>query len=125
MTSKKPKVKTQRTKVVCLSHKEDADGISSAALIREAFGGDTVLEDYPGLMDALEKIKNDEKIKQLFICDLGLSNKTQDEFVQVLSELRKNKVSITYIDHHDLDAKIIRACIICGSMCCHYRLHGR
>src|SRR3972149_1567334 len=65
MVSKKPKVKTQRTKVVCLSHKEDADGISSAALIREAFGGDTILEDYPGLMDALEKIKNDEKIKQL------------------------------------------------------------
>src|SRR3989337_709181 len=108
MASKKPKVKTQRTKVVCLSHKEDADGISSAALIREAFGGDTILEDYPGLMDALEKIKNDEKIKQLFICDLGLSNKNQDEFVQVLSELRKNKVSITYIDHHDLDAKIIK-----------------
>lgn len=107
MASKKPKVKTQRTKVVCLSHKEDADGISSAALIREAFGGDTILEDYPGLMDALEKIKNDEKIKQLFICDLGLSNKNKDEFVQVLSELRKNKVSITYIDHHDLDAKII------------------
>ena len=108
MTSKKPKVKTPRTKVVCLSHKEDADGISSAALIREAFGGDTVLEDYPGLMDALAKIKNDEKIKQLFICDLGLSNKNQDEFVQVLSVLRKNKVSITYIDHHDLDAKIIK-----------------
>src|SRR3990170_1327437 len=104
MVSKKPKVKTQRTKVVCLSHKEDADGISSAALIREAFGGDTILEDYPGLMDALEKIKNDEKIKQLFIFDLGLSNKNQDEFVQVLSELRKNKNSITYIDHHDCAA---------------------
>ncbi|MGI0076892.1 MAG: DHHA1 domain-containing protein, partial [Nitrosopumilaceae archaeon] len=89
MASKKPKVKPQRTKVVCLSHKEDADGISSAALIREAFGGYTILEDYPGLMYALEKIKNDEKIKQLFICDLGLSNKNQDEFVQVLSELRK------------------------------------
>src|SRR3972149_4591169 len=106
MVSKKPKVKTQRTKVVCLSHKEDADGISSAALIREAFGGDTILEDYPGLMDALEKIKNDEKIKQLFICDLGLSNKNQDEFVQILKEKKKNKISITYINHHDLNTKI-------------------
>jgi len=41
-----PKTKTtqqQRTKVICISHKEDADGISSAALIRQAFGGDSVL----------------------------------------------------------------------------------
>ncbi|MFB5630196.1 MAG: DHHA1 domain-containing protein [Nitrosopumilaceae archaeon] len=102
------KIKSKRTKVICLSHKEDADGISSAALIREAFGGDSVLVDYPGQMDALESLKNNEKLKTLFICDLGLSNKNQDEFVQILSDLRKKKVSITYIDHHDLDQKILK-----------------
>jgi RecJ-like exonuclease len=105
----KSKPKSKRTKVICLSHKEDADGISSAALIREAFGGVTVLEDYPGLMDSLEKIKNDEKLSKLFICDLGLSNRNQDEFVQILTEIRKKKVPVTYIDHHDLDKKIIKA----------------
>ena len=51
----KKKSKGKKTKVICLSHKEDADGISSAALIKEAFGGDTSLEDYPGLMDTLKK----------------------------------------------------------------------
>jgi archaea-specific RecJ-like exonuclease len=102
------KIKSKRTKVICLSHKEDADGISSAALIREAFGGDSVLVDYPGQMEALESLKNNEKLKTLFICDLGLSNKNQDEFVQILGELRKKKVSITYIDHHDLDQKILK-----------------
>ncbi len=102
------KSKSKRTKVICLSNKEDADGISSAALIREAFGGDSVLVDYPGQMDALESIKNDEKLKTLFICDLGLSNKNEDDFVKILSELRKKKVSITYIDHHDLDKKILK-----------------
>jgi archaea-specific RecJ-like exonuclease len=102
------KSKSKRTKVICLSHKEDADGISSAALIREAFGGDSVLVDYHGQMDALESIKNDEKLKTLFICDLGLSNKNQYDFVKILSELRKKKVSITYIDHHDLDKKILK-----------------
>ena len=105
----KTKSKSKKTKIICLSHKEDADGISSAALIREAFGGVTVLEDYPGLMNALEIIKNDEKLSKLFICDLGLSNKNQDEFVQILTELRKKNVSITYIDHHDLNPKIIKA----------------
>lgn len=104
----KRKTKTKRTKVICLSHKEDADGISSAALIREAFGGDSVLVDYPGQMEALELIKNDVKLKKLFICDLGLSNKNQDDFVKILTELRKKKVSVTYIDHHDLDKKILK-----------------
>jgi len=54
--SKGKKTKGKKTKVICISHKEDADGISSAALIKEAFGGETVLEDYPGMMDALKKI---------------------------------------------------------------------
>ena len=77
MAEKKPKKKSKgkKTKVICISHKEDADGISSAALIKEAFGGETVLEDYPGMMDALKKINQDEKLKTLFICDLGLSKK--------------------------------------------------
>lgn len=108
ITKRSRKIKSKRTKVICLSHKEDADGISSAALIREAFGGDSVLVDYPGQMDALESLKNNEKLKTLFICDLGLSNKNQDEFVQILAELKKKKVSITYIDHHDLDQKILK-----------------
>ena len=112
MTSKKIRKKTtaksKKTKLVCISHKEDADGISSAALIRQAFGGDTVLVDYPGQMQALEQIANDEKLKTLFICDLGLSKKNQDEFVQILSDLKKSRVSITYIDHHDIDSKIFK-----------------
>ena len=106
MASKKAKQK--KTKLVCLSHKEDADGISSAALIREAFGGDTVLADYPGQMEALQQIASDQKLKTLFICDLGLSKTNQDEFVQILSDLRKRKTSITYIDHHDIDSKIFK-----------------
>ena len=44
------KAKPQKIKIVCLSHKEDADGISSAALILQAFGSDTILVDYPGQM---------------------------------------------------------------------------
>jgi oligoribonuclease NrnB/cAMP/cGMP phosphodiesterase (DHH superfamily) len=95
-----------RTRVVCLSHKEDADGVSSASLIRRAFGGETKLVDYPGLMNELEALKNDEKLKTLFICDLGLSKSNQDQFIESLKVLRKNKVSITYIDHHDIEESI-------------------
>ena len=108
-SAKKTKTsKTKKTKIVCLSHKEDADGISSAALIRQAFGGYSVLVDYPGQMETLEQIANDEKLKTLFICDLGLSKKFQDQFVDILTDLRKRKVSVTYIDHHDIDLKITK-----------------
>jgi RecJ-like exonuclease len=103
--TKKTSTKT-KTKVICLSHKEDADGISSAALIRQAFGGDSVLVDYPGQMEALEQIASDDKLKTLYICDLGLSKKNQDQFVEILTTLRKKKVAVNYIDHHDIDPKI-------------------
>jgi RecJ-like exonuclease len=104
--AKKPK--TKKTKLVCLSHMEDADGVSAAALVRQAFGGDTILVDYPGMMPAIEALAKDEKLGALYICDLGISKSNQDKFVEVLSELRKKRVSITYIDHHDMDPEIIK-----------------
>ena len=96
-------IKSKRTKTLCISHMEDADGISSAALIKQAFGGDTTLVDYPGMTDVLETLRNDEKLKTLFICDLGLNKQNTDSFVELLTELRKKQISITYIDHHHLD----------------------
>jgi len=108
-TSAKKVTTSQRTKVICISHKEDCDGISSAALIRQAFGGDSMLVDYPGQMEALNQVVLDEKLKTLFICDLGLSKKTQDEFIDLMGRMRKNKVSITYIDHHDIDPNVVTA----------------
>ncbi len=71
--------KQQRTKIICVSHKEDADGISS----------------------------DDKKLKKLFICDLGLNKQINDNFVELLTELRKKRVSVTYIDHHDVDSNVI------------------
>jgi archaea-specific RecJ-like exonuclease len=108
-TALKKTTKNLRSKVICISHKEDADGISSAALIRQAFGGDALLVDYPGQMEALQQVVSDEKLKSLYICDLGLSKKTQDEFIDILTSLRKNKVSVTYIDHHDIDPNVVSA----------------
>ena len=107
---KKTLVKTKkpvRTKTICVSHKEDADGISSAALIKQVFGGDCVLVDYPGMMDALELLRNDQSLKKIFICDLGLNKQNTDPFVSLLTELIKKRISVTYIDHHDLDSNVI------------------
>ena len=99
--------KSRRTKTICVSHKEDADGISSAALIKQVFGGDCILVDYPGMMDTLELLRKDHTLKKLIICDLGLNKQNTDAFLSLLTELIKKRVSVTYIDHHDLDSKII------------------
>lgn len=98
--------RAKRTKVACISHKEDADGISSAALIAQAFGGESILVDYPGQMDAIRQAAEDMELKSLYICDLGLSKKTQDEFVELLAKLRRRRVTVTYIDHHDIDPAV-------------------
>ncbi len=99
--------KIKKSKIVCVSHREDADGISSAALIKQAFGGETILTDYPGMMDDMEPLRTDEKLKELCICDLGLNKKNESDFVEMLTQLRKRRIKISYIDHHDLDKKII------------------
>tara|TARA_Y100000590_G_scaffold108573_1_gene123472 strand:+ start:6810 stop:7805 length:996 start_codon:yes stop_codon:yes gene_type:complete len=100
--------KTKKSKIVCVSHKEDADGISSAALIKQVFGGESILTDYPGMMDDMKSLRDDEKLKELYICDLGLNKKNECDFVELLTHLRKRSVKITYIDHHDLDKKVIK-----------------
>ena len=91
---------------VCISHKEDADGLGAAALIRQAFDTETVLVDYTSMMTVLEDLKNDPTIKNLYICDLGLSKSIQDQFVQVLTSLQSREVKITYIDHHVIDGSV-------------------
>jgi len=100
--------KIKKSKIVCVSHKEDADGISSAALIKQAFGGETILVDYPGMMDSMEPLRTDKKLKELYICDVGLNKKNESDFVELLTQLRKRSVKVAYIDHHDLDKKIIK-----------------
>ena len=67
-----------KTKIVCVSHEEDADGISSAALIKQAFGGTSILVDYPGMMDSMEPLRNDDQLKELYICLLYTSPSPRD-----------------------------------------------
>jgi single-stranded-DNA-specific exonuclease len=117
--------------IICLSHREDVDGILSAALIKAAFKTkltQTVLTDYANLLSKLQHIskmvskeiantsltteknerkidKNDRRTKtqRLFICDLGVSKKTQDRFVGFVKDIISKGTKVTYIDHHEID----------------------
>jgi hypothetical protein len=116
--------------IICLSHREDVDGILSAALIKAAFKArrtQTVLTDYASLLSRLQQILNmvsgqaassslsteknkgkiDRRIKpKLYICDLGVSKKTQDRFVGFVKDFISKGVKVTYIDHHEIDDDI-------------------
>jgi single-stranded-DNA-specific exonuclease len=174
--------------IVCLSHREDVDGILSAALIRavsKTKRTQIVLADYANILSKLQKIastasndaepklttertdspvysssstnskslsisssrvalssrhlisdknnkepsstvenatarydnnynnnsgssgtKSTGKPKRLFICDLGLSRKTEDKFVGLVKEIISKGIKVTYFDHHDIDDEL-------------------
>jgi single-stranded-DNA-specific exonuclease len=95
---------------VCISHKEDADGICSATLVKVAFDvSKVILVDYANLIAKLEKVAaSDSKIEELFVCDLGLSKKNEQRFVDLLGKIASSGAKVTYIDHHDISKGIVQ-----------------
>src|ERR671932_2408385 len=92
---------------VCISHKEDVDGISSAALIKAAFRiKSVVLVDYSNLISTLEKltatIGTGQKTDRVFLCDLGLSKRNEQRFIDIIGGIISNGFKVTYVDHHEL-----------------------
>jgi single-stranded-DNA-specific exonuclease len=95
---------------VCISHKEDVDGICSAALIKAAFDiSKVILVDYANLISRLEKVATIlDKIEQLFICDLGLSKKNEQKFAELLHRIVVSTgAEVIYIDHHDISKETL------------------
>ena len=97
------------TITICIYHKEDVDGLSSAILINSVFKKVTVvLVDYANLVNKLEKmIKNlvpvTKGYNRIFICDLGLNKKNQHRIISNLGKMIALGYKVTYIDHHDLE----------------------
>jgi single-stranded-DNA-specific exonuclease len=98
-------------KSICISHKEDVDGLVSAALIQNALKVKNIfLADYPSLLNVLDIVisicSKNKDFSRVFICDLGLNKKNQDIFVEKLQILISNNIQIIYIDHHYLEDPI-------------------
>ncbi|MBA3978934.1 MAG: single-stranded DNA exonuclease RecJ [Nitrosopumilus sp.] len=98
-------------KSICISHKEDVDGLVSAALLQNALKVKNIfLADYPSLLNVLDIVisicSKNKKFSRVFICDLGLNKKNQNIFIEKLQVLISNNVQIVYIDHHYLEDQI-------------------
>ncbi len=93
---------------VCISHKEDVDGIASAALIGSIFKKTRImLVDYANMISKLKNLikelpESQKGINRIFICDLGLNKKNESKFIDFLSQFIKKGYKVIYIDHHDL-----------------------
>ncbi|MGN6623687.1 MAG: DHHA1 domain-containing protein [Candidatus Nitrosocosmicus sp.] len=98
-------------KSICISHKEDVDGLVSAALIQNALKVKNIfLADYPSLLNILDYVisicRKNKKFNRVIICDLGLNKKNQDVFIEKIQYLISNNIQIVYIDHHYLEYAI-------------------
>ena len=95
-------------KAVCISHMEDVDGICSGSLIKQAFNTVNFACNYNNFMECLLR-ETKTGIDALFICDLGITLQTKDEFIDILSGLVKSNVDVTYIDHHKINKDVMNA----------------
>lgn len=89
----------RKSNTVVLSHRKDADGIGSAALIKSMTGASVYLTDYSDMTDTLTSIPAGGEV---FVCDLGLNKSTFGDFLRELLRL-KSGGPVHYIDHHPLE----------------------
>jgi oligoribonuclease NrnB/cAMP/cGMP phosphodiesterase (DHH superfamily) len=79
--------------VVVISHGEDADGITCAALIRRMKAARPILVNYDDLKDAIRSIQ--PPLEELYMCDLNVRDDLVEEILRITGFAR-----VTLIDHH-------------------------
>jgi oligoribonuclease NrnB/cAMP/cGMP phosphodiesterase (DHH superfamily) len=83
---------------IVISHRKDADGISSAALVRYMTGAEVYLTDYGDMVETLSSVG---KAHEYYICDLGTNQNTFPGFLEQLRRLSRNG-RVFYTDHHPI-----------------------
>ncbi len=90
------------SKIMCVSHIKDADGCISAALIKHAAKSQFLLANYGNFNDCLRRIYDSFDV--VYVCDLGINEKTVKEFERI-----RQFAELVYIDHHPLDASVLKS----------------
>ena len=85
-------------RAIVVSHRKDADGLTSAALVRHMTGAKIYLTDYGDMVETLSSVG---KADEYYICDLGSNQNTFEGFKNQLTRLAKFG-KIHYFDHHPI-----------------------
>jgi oligoribonuclease NrnB/cAMP/cGMP phosphodiesterase (DHH superfamily) len=86
--------------IVCISHGEDADGITCAALLKSIRSAKPILVTYDDFKPALEGI--DSSVNELYITDLNVREDLLEELLRINKFCR-----VTVIDHHPITKEIL------------------
>jgi len=79
--------------IICVSHGEDADGITCAALLKRLKAAHPILANYDDLKDSLRSIQ--PPLDELYMCDLNVRKDLVEEILRITGFAR-----VTVIDHH-------------------------
>lgn len=85
---------------MCVSHLKDVDGLVCAAIIQRAIKANFMLTNYGNITPCFSKIR--QNYDHVYICDLGLN----ENHIKSITRVRQF-AEVTYIDHHQLDPKLI------------------
>jgi oligoribonuclease NrnB/cAMP/cGMP phosphodiesterase (DHH superfamily) len=86
---------------VVISHGEDADGITCAALLKRMIAARPILVNYDDLKDALRSIQ--PPLEELYMCDLNIREDLVEEILRITGFTR-----VTIIDHHPTTPDILK-----------------
>ena len=87
---------------ICITHGKDVDGLSSAAIVKMVTNADVILSDYDTIISDLTMV---EKVDSLYICDLGMNDRTEEGFLKQVKRVRKF-ASVTLLDHHPMTPSV-------------------
>jgi hypothetical protein len=87
--------------IVCITHGEDADGITCAALIKRLKGAYPILVAYDDLEKALVGVR--PGTKELYVCDLNIRDSLVDQLVRI-----SDFSEVTVIDHHPITEEALK-----------------
>lgn len=92
---------SRKSDIMVVSHRKDADGITSAALIHHLTGARVSLTDYGDMVETLDEVRG---VREVFICDLGLNKTTFDGFLEQITRIGSFGL-VHYIDHHPIESE--------------------
>ena len=87
---------------ICITHGKDVDGLTSAAIVKMVTNADVILSDYDTIISDLTMV---EKVDELFICDLGMNDRTEEGFLKQVKRIRKF-AKVTLLDHHPMTPSV-------------------
>jgi single-stranded-DNA-specific exonuclease len=103
------------SKIMCISHVKDVDGCVTAALIKHATKSQFLLANYGNLNECLRRLY--DTFDLVYVCDLGINETTVKEFERI-----RQFAELTYIDHHPMDASVLKSIQTMGVNVVHSQL---